>query len=271
VSSAILYLAIVAIWALVLVPRWLHPRHGTARAAYALGEDEERPADGDAGFATAEAAGEAAPLRKDGEPMSPSVTVGGTSAGNDASRRNHGVPRPAGPPAAERYTGRPPAPARVPVPRGPAGEAGEAAQQHATVVRSRRRLLATLIALTAVAAALAATRYAASWIILPPAIMLMVLLLLLRAAARSDAQRAFRFAEPARDAEAGPGPSAHVPAQRAGEPSAPWPGSVAPGVPGAPGEPGISQPAAEVIDISGRVADQVYDQYADMPDRAVGD
>jgi hypothetical protein len=30
-SSAILYLAIVAIWAVVLVPRWLRPRHTTSR------------------------------------------------------------------------------------------------------------------------------------------------------------------------------------------------------------------------------------------------
>ena len=30
-SSAILYLAIVAIWAVVLVPRWLRPRHITSR------------------------------------------------------------------------------------------------------------------------------------------------------------------------------------------------------------------------------------------------
>src|SRR5258708_6999466 len=41
-SSAILYLAIIAIWAGVLIPRWL--RRDTSRAASALGAAEAEPA-----------------------------------------------------------------------------------------------------------------------------------------------------------------------------------------------------------------------------------
>jgi hypothetical protein len=32
-----------------------------------------------------------------------------------------------------------------------------------------------------------------------------------------------------------------------------------------------SQPGAEIIDISARLSDQVYDQYSDAAERAVGD
>ena len=41
----------------------------------------------------------------------------------------------------------------------------------------------------------------------------------------------------------------------------------------APGEPPIPAgvPSAQIIDISGRIGDQLYDQYADAKVRAVGD
>ena len=37
------------------------------------------------------------------------------------------------------------------------------------------------------------------------------------------------------------------------------------------GEASQPQPTAEIIDISARVSDQLYDQYADAAARAVGD
>jgi hypothetical protein len=43
VSSAILYLAIVAIWAVVLVPRWLHPRSSVHRQSAAIQNEVPAP------------------------------------------------------------------------------------------------------------------------------------------------------------------------------------------------------------------------------------
>jgi len=43
-SSAILYLAIVVIWAIVLVPRWLRPRSGLHRPSAALQNEILAPA-----------------------------------------------------------------------------------------------------------------------------------------------------------------------------------------------------------------------------------
>jgi hypothetical protein len=277
VSGAILYVAIVAIWALVLVPRWLHQRHSTARAADAPGPDGagyDADDTGSPGCRPLAADGEAASPGKDGELMSPTATVGDVSMDSDVPAEDRDVPRAAGPAVPEQR------PERVPLPAGTVPSSGRhvvsppeilAAHRQATIVRSRRRLLMTLIALTVGAVGLAASRYAAPWIILPPAGMLTVLLVLLRQAARSDAQRELRYAEtalPGSHLVAGVHPGAYVPAQRAGEPAAgpvPFPVSTPVTAPGA------SEPTAEVIDISGRVTDQVYDQYADVPDRAVGD
>jgi hypothetical protein len=71
--------------------------------------------------------------------------------------------------------------------------------------------------------------------------MLGMYLLLLREAARADADRARAWQE--------------VPADYAWEPE-PQP---------------VPEPTAEVIDLSARLEDQLYDQYADATMRAVGD
>jgi len=119
------------------------------------------------------------------------------------------------------------------------------------VLKARRRLLSTLIALTVVAAELAVTRIDAYWIVIPPTVLLAGYVVLLREFAHIDAERA-RRAAPIRRTEAG--------AQTGREPVP----AATPAVPAALG-------GAEIIDISGRVGDQVYDQYSDAANRAVGD
>lgn len=115
------------------------------------------------------------------------------------------------------------------------------------VLQARRRLLTLLVLITAAAGACTVLKLTAWWACVPPAGMLVMYLLLLREAAIADAERARMRAEyEARQWEA---------YER--EREATW----------QPDE----EPSAEIIDISARVGDQLYDQYADATVRAVGD
>jgi hypothetical protein len=139
-------------------------------------------------------------------------------------------------------------------------------------------MLGTLVFLTAGALAIAVLRVAAWWVIIPPGVMLGAFVLLLREVSRSDAEQARRrtHAEEMRrrPAEAGTGreatPAAAETLERVvSKPVAP---DVAPDV-AQPSEPVVEIVAhsAEIIDISARVNDQLYDQYTDAANRAVGD
>jgi len=118
--------------------------------------------------------------------------------------------------------------------------------EHARVIGARRRLLCMLLALATGACVLAYTKLAAWWVVLPPGVMLIGYLALLREASRADAER--RSAAPAARSSA--------PAARSPAPAAPVP---------------VPPPDAEVIDITARVNDDLYDQVADAKLRAVGD
>jgi hypothetical protein len=242
-SSAILYIAIVAIWAVVLVPRWLRPRAAPPQPVPVPAESpdaEVREPAGpalDAGVALAvsnggtDAAGEAVA----GEAVGGEAVGGEAAAGvsGEDARDEEAAPEPA-------------VAAPSPVSR------------RAEVLKARRRMLSTLIALTVVAAGLAVTHIDAYWIVIPPTVLLTGYVVLLREFAHIDAERA-RRAAPNRRAEARAGAGREpVPAAT---PAAPDLGS---GVPAAPR-------GAEIIDISGRVGDQVYDQYSDAANWAVGD
>jgi hypothetical protein len=126
-----------------------------------------------------------------------------------------------------------------------------------------------LIVLSVAAVGLAYLHLAASWVIIPPMVMLLGYMLLLREAARADAElrerrateRAAAMARRARErpTEATRETETGASAAPAGDGFAPvWPAH----------EP---LPHAEVIDISARAGDQLYDQYADAKLRAVGD
>ena len=122
-----------------------------------------------------------------------------------------------------------------------------APRSRSRVLRARRRLLTMLLLLTAVAAGCTALKVTSWWVCIPPAGLLGGYLLLLREAAIADAEHARRLAAMAWRAEAA--------RQRAYAAAAAY-------------EP---EPTAEIIDISARVGDQLYDQYADATARAVGD
>ena len=238
-SSAILYLAIVAIWAVVLVPRWLRPR--SAQPLPAEQQFTEHPAE---------------PLTAPEEPLTaPEEPLTVPSA--DAQSDDEAEPAPdeaaAGTETDEPVTA-------VPSP----------AARHADIVQARRRILGMIVALTIGAVGLAVTGIAASWVIVPPAMLLAGFFVLLREAARCDAERArhaLRTRRAATAAVAGQEPVSFrddVAASPYQEPAGP-----APAV--AQAADAESPPGAEVIDISARVSDQVYDQYSDAAERAVGD
>ncbi|HEV3292154.1 MAG TPA: hypothetical protein VG123_24510 [Streptosporangiaceae bacterium] len=249
-SSAILYLAIVAIWAVVLVPRWLRPRHTTSRTLesqlteppghrqledFAWTDEDEADQDGYAG-----SFGEADLVRAETGTGWPGPGVAGP-AGRRGPEREH-----------EAVAAGPPAPPAAPSPEQDDGQSP--AQRQARILQARRRMLITLLVLTGGAVGIVVTHLAATWVVLPPGVLLAGFVLLLREAARSDAQRARAGAARPR---AGAGPATSARSAQAGA------------VPDT-GRPD-AEPGAQIIDISARVGDQLYDQYADAARRAVGD
>jgi hypothetical protein len=157
-SSAILYLAIIAIWLCVLIPRWL--KRGAAAAADTAVAGES-PA-----TAAADADADEAVLADDGAPQ---ATEPGVTARLSATPATPAAP--AAPLSAEETRRR--------------------------ILTGRRRLLGMLIVLEIAAIALAVVGLAAMWVIIPPTIMLTGYVLLLREAAHADAERARHEAEAA--------------------------------------------------------------------------
>jgi hypothetical protein len=193
VSSALLFVAIVAIWAFVLVPRWLRRQHAAPQPDYEADYVPDSTYDDEADYNPEDEAGEA-----------------------DSSYE-------AVPPAARPLS-------------------------RSRVLQTRRRLLTMLVLLAAAAGSCTALKLTAWWVCIPPAVMLGMYLLLLRETAIADAERAHWLAAMEQR---------RVDYERAYQAQ----------VPQAPAE----EPSAEIIDISGRVNDMLYDQYADATVRAVGD
>ena len=233
-SSAILYVAIVAIWAGVLIPRWLR-RDSAASERYS--ED----------LTTAETEVEAEPAppprRRDATPP--------------ARREEPTAPRaPARPEVraeARSETRREVRSEAQPEVRADPPDGGPRDGEHKKVLTARQRLLYMLLALAIGSGALAFTKMAAWWVTVPPTIMLLGYLGLLREAAKADAERR----ELARTRATA---AAAVAAAR--REAAPAPAPPAPA------------PNAEVIDISASLTSagqEFFDQYADAKLRAVGD
>jgi hypothetical protein len=213
-SSAILYIAIVAIWAFVLIPRWLRRPHllggeGSEPLAQAVPADISDATEyGEDRLAPAGSAPDA--------PYRSAATVADESAerGQEPSRRAAAT-----------------------------GRAGAPVQGRARVLQARRRMLTVLVGLTAVAGLCVYLKLTSWWACVPPAGMLGVYLLLLREAALADAEQARWRAAEGRRAQA---------ARQVARLE-------------------YAESTAEVIDISERLGDQLYDQYADATIRAVGD
>jgi hypothetical protein len=273
-SSAILYLAIIAIWACVLVPRWIHKPHrvpeadelpglqyvgtagqpdsGTRRAASASGDV---PPAAWAAASTATASADASADAGAGAGTGARETRDG-SAGSAADQRQaaeEGV-------AWHRVTQRRSYHSERQVPE---GYEAHHAPGRARVLQARRRLLTMLVTLAIAALACTAGKLTPWWILVPPAGMLGMYVLVLREAAQADAEQARQLAqeraahegaahEGAAQEGAAQAEAARLRARRAAEASR-------------------VQRTAEIIDISARVTDQLYDQYADAAARAVGD
>jgi hypothetical protein len=195
-SSAILYIAIVAIWAFVLIPRWL-------RRPHLLGGENAEPEELD---------------------------------GSDTVTEDYEEQEP-------EWDDRAPAYQRQPQPRRAPSAYVAPPLPRSRVLQARRRLLTMLVTLTAAAGACTALRLTPWWVCVPPAVMLGAYLLLLREAALADYEQAGWRAAEAQEARAA---REFAQAER-------------------------MERSAQVIDISDRLSDQLYDQYADATMRAVGD
>jgi hypothetical protein len=153
-SSAILYAAIIAIWAGVLIPRWLKRSSVTPETSDVSDASGDADASGSAEEGPAEVAEEPPPARRR------------RSVRADDLRRS---------------------------PSPDSGDRAEAPQDldpgRRRVLAARRRLLGLLVLLAAAAGALAGARMAAWWVVVPPSLMLLGYLPLLRAASKADAER----------------------------------------------------------------------------------
>ena len=263
-SSAILYLAIVAIWAFLLVPRWIKRPHTAFFASTEFGRGGE--ADGSLADDQADGSADApAPrpglLRTLGLVTSESpATLPAPGAPDAEWQDDFGAeePEPDTAPLAPVTVPAGPPPASSPEPDlsadAAAAEPGAEETPPASPVRppvsrtkilqARRRLLTTLVLLAIAAASCTVLRLTSPWVCIPPAVMLGMYLLLLREAALADTDHARRRAE-----------AEHAARERARERA----------------RARAQRPGAEIIDISDRLGDQLYDQYADATVRAVGD
>lgn len=250
-SSAILFAAIVAIWATVLMPRWLR-----SRPALPESTENDLTETGESGMPDS-----ADVVLSDEQP------VHAADADRGATRE----------PVAPDVTARPAASAPSGAPRARlhrTAPARPALTSHGRVMRARRRMLATLALLTVAATGLAVANLVAMWIVIPPAATLLGFLVLLREAARTDAERASlraSYAMAGADSEVTAAPQpAYAPPAAPVEPeevTAPEPAAASAQVTATYD----SGPIAEIIDLAARINDQLYDQYADAEHRAVGD
>jgi len=350
VSTSILYLAIVAIWAVFLVPAWLRRPHapraeaddagngdGASLGAPDDGEQDALPEpgtepdgddvpDGDeapyaglasdmsvasdltdfgdervsaAPVAAAAVTGRAGPRGGDhdadlagrrGGPLG----LGPSPWPDDGKAAWDGPARADGPPP-RRVPARPASPrrpgaARRGSPRSPVHRRGSP-QSREQMLRARRRMLVILILLTAFTVGVAYLGLVRWWICAPPVAMLVLYVMLLREVAKAEAELARKRAAwearrrraarrtGARRADGDRPGSATTrrPARERGDDGRWEPPAIRDDAGRAPataarGRPATARdPAAEVIDISGRIGDQLYDQYDDAAARAVGD
>jgi hypothetical protein len=233
-SSAILYVAIVVIWACVLIPRWLRRDTSVTAAASVEGAGGET-----SGPAEEEPLSEPAPTPAPAPAPAPAPRRRGPAAATEERRpvpgEDHGAPA------------------------GPA---------HRRVLSARRRLLLMLVGLSVASGVLAGAKMAAWWVIVPPSVMLLGYLLLLRAAAKADAER--RQTAGYRPARSAAGP-ARRPARETAKAPAAAAAAAAPAVPGASGASGAEAKIITIAAAPEPAEEEIYDQYADAKLRAVGD
>jgi len=238
VSSAILYAAIILIWACFLIPAWIrrphaHPEHSLAEAQASAQEA--------AGGHLAEYVTET----ENDVDVSVETDVHVEVTQHEHARA-HGSQEP-------QYGSDYAADGRSYCAAAAHPIAPRPTQSREQMLRARRRMLSILVAMTLITFGFAYLGFVRWWISVPPAVMLVLYVLLLRTIARADAELAHKRAAWERaQAEAY---ARYVQEQAQGEAY----------------EASRVDSGAQIIDISGRVSDQLYDQYADAAVRAVGD
>jgi len=240
-SSAILYLAIIAIWAVFLVPAWIRRPHAH-QASSATETETFEHAEGDL---TVEYVTD---TENDVEvSVEADFHVEVSHHEHEHQEYRHDMPNYAGyalDAESDEY-----AEGSRPVER--------PSQSRQQMLRARRRMLTILAGMTAVTMAFFVLGLVQWWICVPPAGMLVLYVLLLREIATVETEQAReRAAWEAGEARRRAW-EAHAQAEAEREAY----------------EAGLAQAnaGAQIIDISGRVSDQLYDQYADAAVRAVGD
>jgi hypothetical protein len=280
VSSAILYLAIIAIWAVFLVPAWVRRPHARTQdsapeteLSYGAGQAEAEPGEYPAETAHEVDVGTRTDVHFEASEYSQDeyeyyeveyreeqcVVAAGYAPGEYDTEPRYGDQEfavAAGEPGPSADVASGPGEYEHGEGNG-AAEAGPS-QSREQMLRARRRMLAILAGMTLVTMTFTALGLVSWWICIPPAGLLALYVLLLREIARADAKLARKRSgwEQTR-AVAYERHMQAVAEREAYEASLPPP----------------PEPQAEIIDISGRVADadQLYDQYADAAVRAVGD
>jgi hypothetical protein len=172
-----LYVAIVVIWAAVLIPRWL-------RRDSAVPVSDSAPAEDGEMSVTDETVEEEQP-----SPVFAPVRV---TAGPPMPRNRRPESRPERPvrAASERDAADRGADDRGFEDRARRGrDVPDDERAHRRVVSARRRLLGMLTVLAAGSAVLAVAEMAAWWVIVPPSVMLLGYMLMLREASKADAEQ----------------------------------------------------------------------------------
>jgi hypothetical protein len=249
VSDSILYLAIVAIWAGFLIPAWVRRPH-SAKTEHEFEDTEfETEIDSETGPELAAEGSQERQFETEPRPAyqasafacAPTAADWDTAAPDNITVTNSEYGDDVHP---HSY-----APAQ-PDSRQPAAGPSQSREQ---MLRARRRMLTILVGLTLVTAMFSVSGLVQWWICVPPVAVLSLYVLLLREIALADAELAGkRRAWEAGRAQA----EAQVAAWRREQERS---------------EPELPEQTAEIIDISSRVGDQLYDQYADAAVRAVGD
>jgi len=241
VSSAILYFAIIAIWAGFLVPAWLRRPHGNSQHSSAEHTHTE----------------EELTVQYD-EQLTPTENGEDVQAGVHVEVSEHvyvdEVVYSEGPEYMEDFGPEYPQ-NELPAQPGSGSPALQPSQSREQMLRARRRMLSILVGMTAVTGAFSYLGLVALWLVVPPFMLLAMYLLLLRTIATADADLARKRA--AWEAAEARAYERHMRAQASPDRQT--------------NEAAPTGSGAQIIDISGRVSDQLYDQYADAAVRAVGD
>ncbi|WP_440072486.1 divisome protein SepX/GlpR [Streptosporangium sp. OZ121] len=244
-SGVVLYLAIVVMWLCVLVPMWLHRDRNTLAETHKDIEPyayDERAVDEDSAETLTEPLPVSSPdlpepsLSPEGEVPSPGAEE--ASPGAQAASETGSEAQPARPPAGK------PAPGRTAAGRAASERRRAELRRRGKQVAKRRRLTLWCVLLLLASVVTAAVQVIPWWGVAPSVVLLGAYMAVLRVTVQIDAERRAAIVQArAERAKRARRRAALLEAQR---------------------------PVAEIIDLAAH-RDEIFDQYAETPRRAVGD